>query len=148
VYKKILMPLDGSKRAERILKHVEELARCFETKVILLQVVRHPNFLGTEMIDMVLYQKELEQRFAQAKSYLNALKGEFREKGINAAIRVVSGPVVRSILECVEDEDVDLIAIASHGHSGLKRIFYGSVAAGIMNNISRPLLIIRSRGDQ
>jgi len=148
VYKTILMPLDGSKRAERILKHVEELAQCFETKIILLQVVRHPNYLGTEMTDMVLYQKELEHRLAQAKSYLNALKGEFREKGINAAIRVVSGPVVGSILECVEDEDVDLIAIASHGRSGLKRIFYGSVAAGIMNNIGRPLLIIRSRGDQ
>nr|MBC8430966.1 universal stress protein [Candidatus Desulfatibia vada] len=62
-------------------------------------------------------------------------------------IRVVYGPVVRSIIECAEIEDVDLIAIASHGRSGLSRVFYGSAAAGVLNNIQQPLLIIRSGGD-
>ncbi len=147
MYKKILVPLDGSTRAERILKHVENLAQCFKSKVIFLQIVRPPHFAGPEMIDISLYQQLLEQGRQDAKSYLKALQGEFREKGIEARIRVVDGPVVRSIIECAESEDVDLIAIASHGRSGLSRVFYGSTAAGVLNHIQQPLLVIRSRDD-
>ena len=147
MYKTILVPLDGSTRAERILKHVENLAQCFKSKVIFLRVVRPPHFAGTEMTDIVLHQQSLEQGLKDAKFYLKALRGEFREKGIEAEIRVVYGPVVRSIIECAESEDVDLIAIASHGRSGLSRVFYGSAAAGVLNHIQQPLLVIRSQGD-
>jgi len=147
MYKTILVPLDGSTRAERILKHVENLAQLFKSKVIFLQVVSSPHFVGAEMTNISLYQQLLEQGMQEAKSYLKALKGEFREKGIEAKIRVVNGPVVRSIIECAESEDADLIAIASHGRTGLSRVFYGSAAAGVLNHIQQPLLVIRSRGD-
>lgn len=147
MYRTILVPLDGSTRAERILKHVENLAQCFKSTVIFLQVVRPPHFVGNEIADIALYQQSLEQGLKDAKFYLKALRGEFREKGIEAKIRVVYGPVVRSIIECAESEDVDLIAIASHGRSGLARVFYGSAAAGVLNHIKQPLLVIRSRGD-
>jgi len=147
MYNTILVPLDGSKRAERILGHVENLARCFKSKVIFLQVVRPPYLVGTEIMDGALYQKELEQRVEETASYLKTWQKEFLEKGIAAQIRVINGPVVTSIVECAEIENVDLITIASHGYSGLSRVFYGSSAAGVLNNSERPLLLIRSRGD-
>jgi nucleotide-binding universal stress UspA family protein len=53
--------------------------------------------------------------------------------------------VVEAILKAAEQENVDLIAMSSHGRSGLSRVFYGSVAAGLLQRIDRPLLIIRSR---
>jgi nucleotide-binding universal stress UspA family protein len=58
---------------------------------------------------------------------------------------VVHGRVVEKIIETANAEDVDLIALASHGRGELSRVFYGSVAAGILNRVDRPLFIIRSR---
>lgn len=149
MYKTILVPLDGSKRAERILHHVEELAQRYDAKVIFLQVVEpSPIIAGPEGAYMALYQQEFEQRAKQAESYLTAHQGEFREKGIEAQARVVHGPVVEAIIQAAESEGVDLIALASHGRSGLSQVFYGSVAAGVLHRVDRPLLLIRSRDDE
>ena len=58
---------------------------------------------------------------------------------------VAKGPAVERILQIAEEENADLIAMASHGGGGLTRVFYGSVAAGVLNRANRPLLVIRSR---
>ena len=147
MYKTILVPLDGSKRAERILNHVEELARSFNSRVIFLQVVTAPNLVGYDESGILLYNHHLEQLAKEAESYLNSLKGEFREKGIEAKTCVVGGQVVGQIIDCALEENVDLVAMSSHGRTGLARAFYGSVTAGVLNLIDRPLMIIRSRRD-
>ena len=146
MYKSILTPLDGSKRAESILKHVEELARRFDAKVVFLQVIEPNTFIvGSETAFYAQYKEDVEEKKKQAEVYLASIKGEFREKGIESRVRVVNGPVVDAIIAAAESENADLIAIASHGRSGLSRVFYGSVAAGILNRADRPLLLIRSR---
>ncbi len=71
-------------------------------------------------------------------------RGEFLEKGIDARMHTSHGPIVEAIIETAGREDADLIAVASHGRTGLSRVFYGSVAAGVLHRIDRPLLIIRS----
>ncbi len=147
MYKTILVPLDGSKRAERILMHVENLAHCFSSRVIFVQIVRPPRIGSAEEYTMVLHHKEIEQRKKEAESYLSALKGEFREKGIDARIHIAQGPVVNTIIDAAEREAVELIAMTSHGRTGLARAFYGSVAAGVLHLVDRPLLLIRSRAD-
>jgi nucleotide-binding universal stress UspA family protein len=147
MYKAILVPLDGSKRAERILKHVEALAHCFNAKVIFLQVVTAPNLVGYDESAILLYHHNLEQLAKQAESYLDSLKGVFREKGIEAKTYVVGGPIVEQIIDCALRENADLVAMSSHGRTGLARAFYGSVTAGVLHLIDRPLLIVRSRRD-
>jgi nucleotide-binding universal stress UspA family protein len=145
MYNSILVPLDGSKRAEAILPHVENLAQRYNAKVIFLQVVEPaPAVVGPEAAYTALHQQELAERTKQAESYLAARQGEFREKGIEARTRVVYGPVVEAIIDAAEGEGADLVALASHGRSGLSRVFYGSVAAGVLHRIDRPLLLIRS----
>jgi nucleotide-binding universal stress UspA family protein len=94
MYNTILVPLDGSKRAEAILAHVEQLAHRFGASVVLLQVIE---------------------------------------------------PVVNTIIEAAKSEEADLIALASHGRTGLSRVYYGSVAAGVLHRVDRPLLLVRSR---
>ena len=145
-YKTILVPLDGSKRAERILPHAEELAFRFEAGIVLLRVV---GLIGNSTRPNVPFSKldlgNEEQRYDDAKSYLTAIRGEFREKGIKAKAVIKKGPVVRWIGNVAMSEDVDLIAMASHGHTGLERVFYGSVAAGVLHQVDRPLLLIRAR---
>jgi nucleotide-binding universal stress UspA family protein len=146
MYKKILTPLDGSKRAELILTHVEDLARRFGTKVVFLQVIEPITFIaGSETAFYAQYEEEIDKKKKRAESYLAGIQGEFRKKGIESMVRVVNGPIVDTIIAAAESENADLIAIASHGRSGLSRVFYGSVAAGILNRADRPLLLIRSR---
>jgi nucleotide-binding universal stress UspA family protein len=122
MYNTILVPLDGSKRAEAILPHVEELVRHYAAKVIFLQVVEPaPIVVEPEgaYTFMTLHQQALEQQKYQAESYLAALQGEFREKGIEARTHIAYGPVVEEIINAADREGADLIAIASHGRSGL-----------------------------
>jgi len=145
MYNTILVPLDGSKRAEAILPHVEVLAQRHGAKVVLLQVVEPVQLVaGPEMIYLEQYQEEFEQRAKEAASYLAGLKGAFGEKGIEVRTSVVHGPIVEAISEAAARENADLITIASHGRTGLSRVFYGSVAAGVLHRVDRPLLVIRS----
>lgn len=146
MYRTLLVPLDGSMRAEAILPHAEELAHRYGASVILVQVVEPAPPIGVaEKAYANLHQQELDQRITRAQSYLTGVQGIFREKGIHTQVRVVCGPVVEAIINVARREDADLIAIASHGRSGLSQVFYGSVAAGVLHRIDRPLLLIRSR---
>jgi nucleotide-binding universal stress UspA family protein len=147
MYHTILVPLDGSKRAERILPYVEKLALGFGSKLIFLQVVE-TNFAYASpysyYTDAGLEKAEREKTRGVAVSYLEGLQVEFREKGFQAVFSVAEGPVVRTIINVAEQEGADLIAMASHGRSGLARVFYGSVAAGVLQQVDRPLLLIRA----
>lgn len=143
MYKTILAPLDGSSRAEAILPHIEDLAQRNGSKVILMQVVE-PVLLAAGAEFAFQTKEEYEVLDKQAEEYLAGIKGEFREKGIAASATVAHGPVVEAIINTSESEDADLIAIASHGRTGLSRVFYGSVAAGVLHRVDRPLLVIRS----
>ena len=149
MYSTILVPLDGSKRAEAILCHVEELALRYDATVVFLRVVEPVPLRATPVgVYPVLEQPELERRREKAASYLAAQEGEFREKGIETRAYVVHGPVVEAITNAAERVKADLIAIASHGRTGLSRVFYGSVAAGVLHRVDRPLLLVRSRGSE
>ncbi len=145
MYKCILVPLDGSRKAEAILPHVEELALNFKAKLVFLQMVEMPPMMmGSETPYLEGFQAEMEEMAKQAELYLETIKGEFREKGIKAKIRVLHGPAVEGIINSAESESADLIAMASHGRTGLVKVFYGSVTAGVMHKTDRPLLLVRS----
>jgi len=146
MYKKILVPLDGSKRAEAILPHAEKMANRYGAEIIFLRVEELDVMLGwDEVVDLSKCREKFETRMKASESYLAQLKTEFRNKGIQADARVVHGTVVKSILTVAEEMDVDIIVMASHGLSGLPRTFYGSITAGVLQKIDRPLLIIRTR---
>ena len=81
----------------------------------------------------------------ESEAYLNKVGSMLQSKGVAYKTIVTHGPVVEKIIETADAEDVDLIAMTSHGRGGLARIFYGSVAAGVLNRADRPLFIVRSR---
>ena len=145
MYKTILVPLDQSKRAEAIFPHVEELARCNDGNVILMHVIE----LSSITFDVYGTQPDLDQIVISeltrsAEEYMAACEKQFSDKGIKVKTRIVNGPIVDSIIKTAKEEQVDLIAMASHGRGGLAYVFYGSVAAGILQRADRPLLLIRS----
>ena len=145
MYSKILVPLDGSRRAERVLSHVEKMALGFGAKVILLRAVRPPPLVGRDSSELQQFQKNMDGIQKEAEDYLNTVKIKLNKIGIEIQTQVTVAPVVKEILNVAEKEKVDLIALASHGRSGLSQLFYGSVAAGILHRVDRPLLVIRSQ---
>ena len=152
MYQTILVPLDGSARAEHILPHVENLAIQYKSKVIFIQVmeplqIANPSLHMTSALTDTVKEslKDFNRRYEEINTYLSGRQGEFREKGIEVRKFVEQGPVVETIISVAQRENVDLIAMASHGRSGMSRVFYGSVVSGVLQQIDRPMLIIRSR---
>jgi nucleotide-binding universal stress UspA family protein len=149
MYQTILIPVDGSKRAEAIFSHVENLARINAARVVLLNVEEEPILLERdEVVGIEKYREQYENRNMLSKAYLETLKARLREKGIHAVTRVACGSVVKAILGVAAETGADLIALATHGMSGLPRVSYGSVAAGVLQAADLPILLIRSGKDQ
>jgi len=145
MYKVILVPLDGSTRAEAILPHVAELARCSQARVVFVQVIEpEPLIIGPDVVYPMINQEMVEERTKAAEQYLTGKKAEFSQKGVVVESYVGHGPVVEEIIRYADRTNADLIAMASHGRTGLSRVFYGSVAAGVLNRVDRPLLLIRA----
>jgi nucleotide-binding universal stress UspA family protein len=145
MYKTILVPLDGSKRAEAILPHAEELALQSQARLVLLEVVEPPyGAMETAGMAPVLDESLYQALLSEAEAYLADVQEALRKKGIEAKTRVVVGPIVGQIMDTARQEQADVIAMASHGRTGLKRVFYGSVAAGVLHIVDRPLFLVRS----
>jgi nucleotide-binding universal stress UspA family protein len=146
LFEKILVPLDGSARAEAILPQVESLALEYASRLILLHVIEPGSNLMAPHGSHPDVSIELSrQKKDELEGYLAGKKGEFREKGVEVETVLAQGPVVEMIIRTATEYDVDLIAMASHGRTGLQRVFYGSVAAGVLQSVDRPLLLVRSR---
>lgn len=145
MYKMILVPLDGSKRAEAILEHVKTLAGCMQSEVVLLQVIE-PILMP---LDPQGYMPELdnertELRYQEAVDYLQGIAEDLKNAGITVRTRVEQGAVLETILDICSLEKPHLIALASHGRTGLARAFYGSVTDGLIHKARCPMLVIRS----
>jgi nucleotide-binding universal stress UspA family protein len=145
MYKVVLVPLDGSKCAESILPHVESIAEAFESQLILLRVVDHAPDSVTTTANQIR-KEDFESDQENAESYLKEKVEELRKKGLKARKLIFYGAAVKSIIEAAKEEKVDLITMGSHGRSGISQAFYGSVAAGVLNRVDRPLLLIRPTG--
>jgi nucleotide-binding universal stress UspA family protein len=144
MYRKVLVPLDGSARAEKILPHVEGLAQNSPCEVRLLQVVE-PIVEVNNLDIFVPRGEQFTAAMKLAQTYIDSVANRLTEHGVSTAGWAISGGVIDTICKVAEQEKVDLIAMASHGRTGAARVFYGSIASGLLHRIDRPLLIIRSR---
>ena len=147
MYNTVLVPLDGSKRAETILPHIEDIALRYKAKVIFLSVIEQPHTVVAPDGIYIPPQDVLDQQQIETEKYLKGQQKNFITDGVDATICIANGRVVDEIIRVAEEENADLIAMASHGRSGLARVFYGSVAAGVLNRIDRPLLLVRAEDD-
>jgi nucleotide-binding universal stress UspA family protein len=145
MYNTIIVPLDGSGRAEAILPHVENLACGLQSKVVLLRVVDPAAFvIGLEGMPLDASRDLIDAEVKESEQYLEGKRGELQARGVNAHVSVRYGSIVQAILDAADAENADLIAMSSHGRTGLARFFYGSIAAGVLNKAERPLLIVRA----
>ena len=144
MYQKILVPLDESELAECVLPHVKTIARgCGTAQVILLDVVEPFPMWAAEAIDPNAVQNANVRR---AKEYLSKVESQLSSEGLNVSSEVLVGKAAEIITEFAKQNTVDLVAVATHGRSGVSRWVFGSVADKILRSSHMPLLVIRPAG--
>lgn len=141
MYKKVLVPLDGSKLAECTLPHVRKLASLGAVKeVLLLSIVESPSYWMTESIDAFQLQKD---QMNGATAYIETVRSKLSAEGIKIKAEVMEGRAAVAIIDYAKEKNVDLILIATHGYSGLKQWVFGSVALRVVHDSHVPVLLIR-----
>ena len=147
MYKKILVPLDGSKLAEQAIPYATELCKG-ATEVTLFQVVHLPLPLAAPDVSMAVPLPDPEGLREEALNYLEELAAPLREEGVNVKTDALERDVVaEAIVDYAEQNDIDLIVMTTHGRSGLSRLVFGSVAESVVRHAPCPVLLIRSKED-
>ena len=148
MYKKIMVPLDGSEHAECVLPHVEAFMKEFPlTEVAFVRVVEPVGISTSAGPSMLEDQQEKESaRKASAEEYLKQVVSRLKHEGTTLRVEVLIGRVTESLSDYAGDNDVDLILIATHGRSGVTRWVRGSVADKILRSANVPVLMIRAPG--
>ena len=145
MYKKILVPLDGSELAKKALDQAEKLAKCFDAEIILFQVVPFMPIYGSPELVTPLIVDEKQKEAAE--KYLFNLTEELKKKGLKVTSMVRTGQVVAmEIIDFAKESGVDLIVMCTHGRSGITRWVLGSVALKVLTRAETPVLLIRSKG--
>ena len=137
-FKRILVPIDGSKLAERALVPALALAAAMGAKLFFFRVA-NPLSLN---LDPKLYQRIIEMRQEEAKRYLQSVQSRFSSATVDIETQVLVGRVARSILEYAQEKEIDLIVMSSHGRSGVSRWIYGSMAEKVLRNAPCAKVII------
>jgi nucleotide-binding universal stress UspA family protein len=143
VYRRAIVPLDGSAVAETILPVLVDMAAPLDLEIVLLRVVQPTPPVVMEASRHVLID-DAATRQAEALDYLAPLAADLRDRGVRTLTRVRRGQPADEILAAQREEQADLIAMSTHGRSGLGRLVFGSVAEDVLRRASVPVLLLRA----
>ena len=161
LYKKILVPLDGSELAAQALPHAVEIARGAQAQLVLVRVVeQHVKVgaipgLGTTgmgggvgggavgLLGTSLDDEAQRQAIDEAEATLTALVPELRHRRVEAVVEVLIGDPAIQIVDYADTHDIDLIVMSTHGRSGIARWRFGSVANKVLHEASCAVVLVR-----
>ncbi len=149
ILNKVLVPLDGSEESEAVLPYIEQLAPRLDSEVILLQVVAPGYFAYSvpgETVQMYHTAEELETLTTEAANYLEKTADKLKEKGINAGYEVGVGAAADEIINLADKMRTDIVAMSTHGRSGISRWAFGSTADKVLHAGNTPVMLVRSPG--
>jgi nucleotide-binding universal stress UspA family protein len=141
MYKKILVPLDGSELAKKALDEAEKLAKTFDSEIILIQVVHFlPIYGSPELVTPLIVDEKQKE---SAEKYLTNLTEELKKRGLKATCVVRTGQQVAvEIIDFAKESGIELIVMCTHGRSGITRWVLGSVAHKVLTRAETPILLI------
>lgn len=147
MFTNILIPLDGSARAERALPIAERVARARGATLLLVRVVADLIDTGAYMVPTAtLSQSLVDRELEDARVYLESLAETYRGKGLQVKTQVEMGVPTQTLLDLISARKIDGVIIGSHGRSGLARWALGSVAQAIVRHSTAPVLLLRQQG--
>jgi nucleotide-binding universal stress UspA family protein len=147
MFKRILVPLDGSTRAESAVPVAARIAQASEGSVILLQVATFPIEIEPEKKPPEVYsQAAFDKEVVDSRSYLDSIAKSDELEGIKTETAAVVGAIAPSILSAIQSLHADLVVMCSHGLTGFKRWALGSVAQKLVPHSPVPVLVLRDGG--
>ena len=147
MYRKILVPLDGSKVAEGVLPHAKALAYSEGAELILLTVGANPT-MEFMFSDPGLAQDAVAEQEERSKKYIADIEADLKAAGFKVSTLLRVGSVADVILGVAEELHVDVIAMSTHGRTGPARWLMGSVAERVVHSSKIPVLLIRSKAER
>jgi len=148
MYRKILMPTDGSACADHAIEQGLELARRLGSEVLFLHVLENPLTTGYATPETLPYSAQLyEDLKSAAKGVLEQAARRAADAGVAAETRLVENrDPVQAIHEA--EEECDAVIMGTHGRRGFNRWMFGSVAEGALRRSTKPFLVIRSHEEE
>jgi len=138
----VTVPLDGSMVAEGIIPFMLEIAGPLDMEIVLLRVLVPvpPTVIeGSRHIEV----EDVERRRAEAEAYLAPIAAELRTKGVRIRTMVRRGEPAAEIIAGAREAGSDLIAMTTHGRSGLGRLLFGSIAEAVLRHSDIPVFLMR-----
>lgn len=141
MFRRLLIPLDGSPTAGRILYYVEHW---FAPQDVVLELVRVvPPYRHSLASTDTLTPVAVAHQYEEAQSYLQQVAGELREKGYTVNVHILEGAPALAIKSAADRLEVDAIAMTTHGRTGLARVLMGSVAEDLVRHAHVPIFLVR-----
>ena len=144
MFKKILVPVDGSVTSNNAIEKAAAIATAFEGAVTVVSVIDNYAFTGVGVDFAYGAAEYLAAATEEANVSINAARKYFESRGIQVTASVVEGHAIYAgILDTAKAIDADLIVMGSHGRKGLEKFVLGSVAAQVLSHAHLPILIVR-----
>jgi nucleotide-binding universal stress UspA family protein len=142
MYRRVLVPLDGSPLGESVLPFLLDIAGPLDIAVVLLRVLEPITPVVVEA-GRTIVADDLEARRQDAEEYLAPIAARLRARGIDAGWEIREGRADDEILTAARAAGADLIAMSTHGRSGLGRLLFGSVAEQVLRRADVPVFLLR-----
>lgn len=154
MYKRILVPLDGTAASERIVAHAIAVAKCFNSTLVLLHAINarvqvmqatvSPEPLAAAPISTEIADQAVQAESLSSDAYLRGIKAQAAAEGVACEAAIVEGFASDTVLHAVEEYEIDLVAMTTQGRSTLGRLFFGSTAASILEQLTIPMLVLHA----
>ena len=151
MFSRVMVPLDGSKVGEAAIpvltQLVDKLATGTKVEVILIGVItllRHWVVVGEASAPVSYTEQELNLIKERVSDYLTKTGEQLKQKGVTVRTLVSSGNAADEIIKAAEENHVDLIAMSTHGRSGLRRLAFGSITDKVLRRSPVPVLMVRA----
>lgn len=142
MFEPILVPLDGSRLAECVLPHAVALGQAFNAKIMLLHVLdKNQAGASPQLFDLLNWQINK----TEAKLYLERIGDRLQKSGLQTEAIVEEGLVAESITEFAQSQEMKLVILSSHGHSGLRKWGISSITHKIILSAPTSVLIVRAQ---
>lgn len=146
-FNSIIVPLDGSKLAECVLPYVVELAKAIKLKIVLVQIFTLKQIIHTYKDYIPDFDALERSSKSGASRYLQEKEEQLKKAGLDVSSLAAEGEAAETIIELANGSPDSLIAMCTHGHSGIRRWMLGSITEKVVRHAGNPLLAIRAKSE-
>lgn len=142
---KLLLPMDGSTESESILPHALEIATNFKSEVVLFQAISlaYPTYTADAFAYVTYSDQQMDAMKTSALDYLDKTGNAFKERGLEVKSDVRFGSTADEVINYADEIGADLVAMTTHGRSGIGRWLFGSTTVRVLKGGNTNLLLVR-----